>query len=225
MTEQTSSRFVRLPAAALSQLVERCGSLGEPGISAVREAGRVAGAHLYATLASRPEGLPVEEFWRVLDRKLVELQLGSVEVDRADDGLLAVRWQTPESHAPEAPRPGYNDEGKSMERTPGDDGASDDGGRSATHDDVSAHGVASTYTAAEHAKPDGRRRRGGCHFATGLLGGVFSRAAGRPIAVLEVHCGAHAGEPCLFLVSSEARLTTVHRRLTMGTALAEALER
>ncbi len=219
MTDDTSPHFVRLPAAALSLLVERCGSLGESGIAALREAGRVAGSHVYATLAERPEGLPVEEFWHVLDQRLADLQLRSLEIDRADDGLLAVRWHTPESLGSVASRPGADGDGGSHAHRGAEAGGSYPGEEEATEQDV-----ASAYTALDPARSARPRRRVGCHFATGLLGGVFSRAAGRPIAVLEVHCAAHAGEPCLFLVGSGTRLTSVHRRLTTGTALAAALE-
>ncbi len=220
MTDHASPHFVRLPAAALSLLVERCGSLGEPGVSALREAGRVAGSHVYTTLAERPEGLPAEEFWPALSQRLGDLQLCPLEVDRADDGLLAVRWRTPESSDPNAPRSSPDGEGDSAPHMDSDEDRISGG-----EAERAEHGVASAYTALDPTNPAQSRRRAGCHFATGLLGGVFSRAAGRPIAVLEVHCGAHAGQPCLFLVGSEARLTTVHRKLTTGTALTAALER
>ncbi len=73
--------------------------------------------------------------------------------------------------------------------------------------------------------PGGRgTARGGCHFATGWIGGLLTRAAGEPVAVLEVRCAALAdGDACRFLLGSGGRLREVRRRLTEGTGLAEAV--
>lgn len=46
-----------------------------------------------------------------------------------------------------------------------------------------------------------------CHFATGLLRGVLSRAAGRAVEVAEMRCGGGT-EPCWFLFGSAE---TIHR--------------
>jgi len=57
-----------------------------------------------------------------------------------------------------------------------------------------------------------------CYFATGLLGGILSRAAGRTVDVQEVRCGSGAGEPCWFLFGAVGAITsTVAGRVPGGT--------
>ena len=165
-------QFVRLPQAVLTTLADRCGQLGEPGISALRETGRVTGTLLFDALGTAPDGLPVEEFWEHLDAKFRELNLGFVHFEPVDEGLAAVAWY----HLPE------------------------------TGADASVE-----------------RTTGGCHLATGLLGGLLSQAAGQPIAVLEIGCGIDGSEPCWFLIGSEPRLTSIHDRLARGEELRVAL--
>jgi predicted hydrocarbon binding protein len=41
-----------------------------------------------------------------------------------------------------------------------------------------------------------------CHFSTGLFAGLFGRAAGAPLAVLEVSCRAAGAATCTFAVGS-----------------------
>jgi len=68
--------------------------------------------------------------------------------------------------------------------------------------------------------------RGGCHFASGWIGGALSAAAGEPVAVLEVQCAADGEEPlCRFLVGEESRLEEIRRTLRAGgRTVDEALE-
>lgn len=87
-------------------------------------------------------------------------------------------------------------------------------------------GVAELSTArGPEAGERGARARvtSGCHFTTGMLGGILSRAAGKPIAILEVECRADSASACRFLVGSEERLSAVHARLSGGASLEEAL--
>lgn len=71
---------------------------------------------------------------------------------------------------------------------------------------------------------DGGRSRGSCHFAAGWIGGLLTRAAGEPVAVLEVSCAALGdGDACRFLLGSGGRLREVRRRLAEGTGLAGAV--
>jgi hypothetical protein len=71
----------------------------------------------------------------------------------------------------------------------------------------------------------GPRSTHGCPLATGILGGLLSRAAAAPVAVLEVGCAADGSEACWFLVGNEARLREVHQRLSEGTPVGAALGR
>lgn len=64
----------------------------------------------------------------------------------------------------------------------------------------------------------------GCHFAVGWIGGALSAAAGEPVAVLEVSCGADSeASRCRFLVGAEARLRGVLASLRDGASVEEAL--
>lgn len=69
------------------------------------------------------------------------------------------------------------------------------------------------------------RRSRGCALATGILGGLLTRAAGRPVAVLEIGCAAGGSDACWFLVGAEGRLREVHARLAEGGAVAAVLGR
>lgn len=60
-----------------------------------------------------------------------------------------------------------------------------------------------------------------CHFATGLLRGVLSRVAGRPVEVAEVQCGGGT-EPCWFLFGSAE---TIHKVRAGDRSLAGSRER
>lgn len=74
---------------------------------------------------------------------------------------------------------------------------------------------------------DARRTdtRPGCHFAAGWLCGSLSAAAGEPVAVLEVSCGASPeNDRCRFVVGAEPRLRTIRASLRAGASLEEALE-
>lgn len=72
---------------------------------------------------------------------------------------------------------------------------------------------------------DGGEPRPGCHFAAGWLGGALTAAAGEPVAVLEVACGAGDDEPaCRFLVGREGRLEEIRASMAAGASVEEALE-
>ncbi len=72
----------------------------------------------------------------------------------------------------------------------------------------------------EAAGADGNSRISrGCALATGILAGLLSRAAGRPVPVLEVDCAAGGSDTCWFLVGGEGRLREVHEGLAHGTPL------
>jgi hypothetical protein len=167
-------QYMRLPQAVLATLADRCGQLGEPGISALRETGRVAGTLLFDGLGTGAEDLDKDDFWSALDARIRQLHLGFVHFEPLDRGLAVLAWH-------EMPE-----------------------------------------TGAEGSAP---RITSGCHLATGLLGGLLGRAAGQPIAVLEVACGADGSEPCWFLIGSESRLTAIHDRLARGEDLRAALGR
>lgn len=78
----------------------------------------------------------------------------------------------------------------------------------------------------EATGPDGNPRVSrGCALATGLLGGLLSRAAGRPVPVLEVDCAAGGSDTCWFLIAAEDRLREVHQRMSDGAPLGGVLRR
>ena len=68
------------------------------------------------------------------------------------------------------------------------------------------------------------RRRTGCAFSTGVLGGLLTGAAGQPVAVLEVECRAGGSAFCRFLVGDGHRLRAIRDRLGSGEPLARAME-
>jgi len=81
-----------------------------------------------------------------------------------------------------------------------DRGLTDAGLGSVTCETVSpAIGAVAWRGSPEAGGPRSERPGVQCYFATGLLGGILSRAAGRAVDVREVRCGSGAGEPCWFL--------------------------
>jgi predicted hydrocarbon binding protein len=66
-------------------------------------------------------------------------------------------------------------------------------------------------------------RRPSCSFTAGILGGVLSRAAGGPIAVLQVACRAAGDDACTFAFGSEATIQTLYEALRVGTDLDSVL--
>lgn len=165
--------FVRLPASFFPLLADRCAELGDPGIAALREAGRQAGGRIFDALGVLPEALAPAEFWEAVDRTLRELSLGSLRFEPLEGGAAAIGWR----NLPEA------------------------------------------------AGPDGNSRVSrGCALATGILGGLLSRAAGRSVPVLEVDCAAGGSDTCWFLIAAEARLREVHERWADGAPLSGILQ-
>lgn len=70
---------------------------------------------------------------------------------------------------------------------------------------------------------DESRTGPGCHLTTGLLAELLTRAAGQPVAVMEVACRSHGDPACRFLFGSPTTLLHVHRRLAEDSSLEEAL--
>ena len=100
MNSSTQSSVVRLPKSVVASLFRRCGTLGEPGVEAVREAGDRVGADLLETVAPSPDTLPATEFWSGLDGALREAGLGSVSFRPASRGTGAISWRA-SAEAPE----------------------------------------------------------------------------------------------------------------------------
>lgn len=71
--------------------------------------------------------------------------------------------------------------------------------------------------------PEGMDDQPGCHYSSGLLAYVLGRAAGAPIAVLEVGCRSRGDADCAFLYGSEAAIHEVYGLLLDGASLDEAL--
>jgi hypothetical protein len=53
-----------------------------------------------------------------------------------------------------------------------------------------------------------------CHFSTGLFAGLFGRAAGAPLAVLEVSCRAAGAATCTFAVGSREVMDAMWEAMT-----------
>jgi len=91
-------QYMRLPHAVLATLADRCGQLGEPGVSALRETGRVAGTLLFDGLGTGAEDLDPDDFWSALDARVRQLNLGFVHFEPLDEGLAVLAWyQMPET--------------------------------------------------------------------------------------------------------------------------------
>ena len=83
-------------------------------------------------------------------------------------------------------------------------------------------GAAVTRDWAE-SDPTEAREAPGCHLSTGLLAEILSRVAGEPVAVLEASCRSRGDDACRFLFGAPSTLISVHRRLSEGRTLEEAL--
>jgi predicted hydrocarbon binding protein len=79
--------------------------------------------------------------------------------------------------------------------------------------------------ASDWAESDPSEARGapGCHLSTGLLAELLTRAAGQPVAVMEVACRSQGDDQCRFLFGSPTTLLAVHRKLAEAGNLDEAL--
>ncbi|MGH7541012.1 MAG: V4R domain-containing protein [Gemmatimonadota bacterium] len=62
-----------------------------------------------------------------------------------------------------------------------------------------------------------------CHFASGLLAGLLSRAAGQTVAVVEARCRSMGSEPCWFMVGSPDRVRALPAKRGAQRALHEVL--
>lgn len=97
-----SPSTVRIPSAALAALADRCGDLGAGGVSALREAGRVAGQALVHRLPADPADTAPEEFWEVVGQEFVELGLGPLSYRVRTPGVAEVRLEgVPEAEGAE----------------------------------------------------------------------------------------------------------------------------
>lgn len=83
-------------------------------------------------------------------------------------------------------------------------------------------GAAVTRDWAE-SDPAEAREAPGCHLSTGLLAEILSRVAGEPVAVLEASCRSRGDDACRFLFGAPSTLISVHRHLSEGQTLEEAL--
>lgn len=73
--------------------------------------------------------------------------------------------------------------------------------------------------------PTENRTGPGCHISTGLLAELLSRAAGQPVAVMEVGCRSQGDEECRFLFGSPTTLLLVHKQLAQAGNLEDVLSR
>lgn len=62
-----------------------------------------------------------------------------------------------------------------------------------------------------------------CAFSTGLFSGFLTRAAGAPVAVLEVRCISRGDEACAFAFGSESTIHDLYGLLLEGTELEQAI--
>jgi hypothetical protein len=83
---------VHLPPSVLVALAVHCAAAVEPGIAALREAGRGLGVWIYDSLVAAQDidRLDARQFWAEVGKKLKELGLGSARYEQVDEGLAAV---------------------------------------------------------------------------------------------------------------------------------------
>lgn len=74
------------------------------------------------------------------------------------------------------------------------------------------------------SNPDGSESQPGCAFSSGMLAYFLGRAAGGPVAVLEVSCRSRGDAYCGFLFGSEAAIHEVYGLLLDGDPLEQVLE-
>lgn len=88
-----TSSTVRIPSATLAVLADRCGDLGAGGVSALREAGRVAGDALLERVGADPDAADPDAFWEAVGQEFVELGLGPVSYRVRSPGVGEVRLE------------------------------------------------------------------------------------------------------------------------------------
>ena len=83
---------VLLPSSVLVALADHCAAAGEPGIAALREAGRGLGLSIFDSLVADQDidRLDPREFWAEVGKKLDELGFGPARYEQVDEGLAAV---------------------------------------------------------------------------------------------------------------------------------------
>lgn len=74
------------------------------------------------------------------------------------------------------------------------------------------------------AAPDGSETQPTCAFSAGMLSHFLSRAAGGPVAVLEVSCRSRGDDACAFAFGSEAAIHELYGRLLEGRNLQAAFQ-
>lgn len=93
-----------------------------------------------------------------------------------------------------------------------------------SHDDAHAGvGLLRSRDWAE-ATPGGTESQPTCAFSCGLFSHFLSRAAGGPVAVLEVSCRSRGDEACVFAFGSEAAIHELYGSLLEGRDLQTAFE-
>lgn len=74
------------------------------------------------------------------------------------------------------------------------------------------------------AAADGSETQPTCAFSAGMLSHFLSRAAGGPVAVLEVSCRSRGEDACAFAFGSEAAIHELYGRLLGGRDLQAAFQ-
>ena len=92
-----------------------------------------------------------------------------------------------------------------------------------THEPVNVGIGAVVASEWAESDPTENRTAPGCHISTGLLAELLSRAAGQPVAVMEVGCRSQGNEQCRFLFGSPTTLLLVHKKLARSGNLEEVL--
>jgi predicted hydrocarbon binding protein len=88
-----TSSTVRIPSETLAVLADGCGDLGAGGVSALREAGRVAGEALLDGLGVDPDASDADEFWEAVGQEFVDFGLGPVTYRLRSPGVGEVRLE------------------------------------------------------------------------------------------------------------------------------------
>lgn len=74
------------------------------------------------------------------------------------------------------------------------------------------------------ATPDGSETQPTCAFSSGMLSHFLTRAAGGPVAVLEVSCRSRGDDACAFAFGSEAAIHRLYGSLLEGRDLQGAFQ-
>lgn len=88
------------------------------------------------------------------------------------------------------------------------------------------HGGVGVLTSPDwvEAGDDGDENQPACSFSSGLLAGLLTKAAGGPVAVLQVACRARGDDVCTFAFGSQTTVQALYARLLDGATFETALE-